>query len=119
MSWGAVKYTEEKAKKVEQENTFGPLPEGEYEAFITMVDPNHVARNTGAKGIQFVYTIRDDVEQEGQKRKIYDSIWMENADGTPSKAASRLDVLVSKLGVPSAVDITPETVVEICHGKPI
>lgn len=119
MSWGVRKYNEEEAKRAEQENTFEVLPEGWYEVFITKVDPNAEARNTGSKGIEFVYTIRDDVEQAGQKRKIFDTIWMVKGDGTESGAAKRLDVLASKIGLPSGVDISPDTVVDLFHGKPV
>lgn len=119
MSWGVRKYNEEEAKRVEQENTFEVLPEGWYEAFIIKVDPNAESKNTGSKGIEFVYAIRDDVEQVGQKRKIFDTIWMVKGDGTESGAAKRLDVLASKIGLPSGVDITPDTVVDLFHGKPV
>jgi len=116
MTW-SIGYNKDEAKKVEEENTFAPLPAGDYEAFITKVDPNEVA-GTGAKGIELIFTIREDVEQEGQKRKIYDNIWMIGKDGQPSKAQARVQVLASKLGIPDA-QITPDNVIELLYGKPV
>lgn len=53
-------------KKAEGEFTL--LPEGEYEVFISEID--HGFAQSGNEMLTVNYTIRDDVEQEGQKQKI-------------------------------------------------
>jgi hypothetical protein len=60
----ALSYDPKKA-----ENEFTLLPEGEYEAFISEVDHGY-ASTSGNEKLTVNYTIRGDVEQEGQKQKI-------------------------------------------------
>jgi hypothetical protein len=52
---------------------YAPLPEGEYEIVISEVEIKDVA-STGEKKIALTLTIRDDVDQVGQKRKVWDDI---------------------------------------------
>jgi Protein of unknown function (DUF669) len=51
------------------EGTFTLLPEGEYEVFISEVDHTY-AQTSGNEMLVVNYTVRDDVEQEGQGQKI-------------------------------------------------
>jgi hypothetical protein len=50
------------------EGTFTLLPEGEYEVFISEID--HTFSSNGNEMLVVNYTVRDDVEQEGQGQKI-------------------------------------------------
>lgn len=118
MSWNSVDYTKEAAEQVEKENSFEPVPAGWYECFITKVDPNHVSSKKGTKGIELVFTVREEAHPEFKGRKIFDRIWMEAADGTPSKAQQRAVVLASKLGIPNA-QLSPDTVIDMFYGKPV
>lgn len=56
-----------------KESDFAPLPAGEYEVVVTKVEIKDVA-STGEKKIALELTIRDDIEQAGQKRKLWDDI---------------------------------------------
>ena len=59
----ALKYDSKKA-----EGTFTLLPPGEYEVFISEID--HGYSSTGNEMLTVNYTVRDDVQQEGQGTKI-------------------------------------------------
>lgn len=50
------------------EGTFSLLPEGEYEVFISEID--HGYSSTGNEMLTVNYTVRDDVDQEGQGTKV-------------------------------------------------
>lgn len=51
---------------------FGVLPVGEYEVIVSEVKMKDTS--TGKKMISATLTIRDDVEQEGRKRKLFDNM---------------------------------------------
>jgi hypothetical protein len=51
---------------------FAPLPVGKYEAFISEVKVDE--SSTGKPMLKITLTIRDDVEQGGQKRKFFDNL---------------------------------------------
>lgn len=53
-----------------QATDFSPIPEGTYEAIISDVD---VKDFPSGKGLKVTYTIRNDVNQAGQKRKQWDN----------------------------------------------
>lgn len=50
---------------------FTPVPEGTYEAIVSEVDIKTFS--TGNKGLSVKYTIRDDVDQAGKKRVLFDN----------------------------------------------
>ena len=51
---------------------FAPLPIGEYECIVS--DAKVAETSTGKTMLKCTLTVRDDVEQEGQKRKFFDNI---------------------------------------------
>lgn len=51
----------------------GALPVGEYECFISEVKVGN-AQQSGNEMIKVTLTVRDDVEQGGQKRKLFDNM---------------------------------------------
>ena len=53
-------------------SSFEPIPEGTYEAFISEVVKH--TYSTGSKGLKITITIRDDVDQEAKRRKIFDNL---------------------------------------------
>lgn len=50
---------------------FSALPVGQYEAIIKEVEVKEF--RTGSKGLKLTYVIRNDVNQEGRGRKIFDN----------------------------------------------
>lgn len=54
---------------------FGRLPDGEYEVFITGAKVSNPSSN-GNLGVQMVMTVRDDVDQTGKGRKVWDTMWV-------------------------------------------
>lgn len=60
----------------EQAKGFGTLPAGEYEVFITGVDPNFTSSQKGTPGIEVVLTVRDDIDQNGKKQKLWDTFYI-------------------------------------------
>jgi len=59
-----------------QAGGFEPLPIGEYECIISEVkiDVSKGEKTKGAPLLKLVLTVREDVEQEGAKRKIFDQL---------------------------------------------
>jgi len=53
--------------------SFELVPEGEYEAVISDVKKT-TSKNSGAPMLKVTYTIRTDVEQPAQKRKMFDNL---------------------------------------------
>ena len=53
-------------------NDFSALPVGNYECFVTKTTMKDTS--TGKKMISVELTVRDDVEQGGQKRKFFDNL---------------------------------------------
>lgn len=53
-------------------NGFEPLPIGDYEVFIS--EAKVVESSTGKPMIKVTLTVRDDIEQEGKKRKFFDNM---------------------------------------------
>ena len=51
---------------------FSPIPEGSYEAFISDIEIVSF-KSSGNRGLKATYTIRNDVNQAGQKRKVWDN----------------------------------------------
>lgn len=51
--------------------SFGPIPEGNYECFISEVEVKTFG--SGNQGLSLTYTIRNDVDQEGKKRKVFEN----------------------------------------------
>lgn len=56
--------------------SFGILPEADYECVISEIkqDVSKGEKTKGALMLKITYTIREDVEQEGKKRKIFDQL---------------------------------------------
>lgn len=114
MSWN-VTIDDQKVK--ESEEGFKPLAPGWYECFITGVDVNKEAQS-GSKGVEVVFVVRDDVGQEGKGRKVWENFWVLKPDGTESGAKPRLDKLMRTLGYTEA-GYTPETVKQVLLGASI
>ena len=51
---------------------FAPLPIGEYECFVSKVET--AMTSTNKPMLKVTLTVRDDVEQKGQKRKFFDNM---------------------------------------------
>lgn len=51
---------------------FEPIPVGEYEVFISDVEVKN--STAGNQMIKATLTVRDDVEQDGRKRKVWDNL---------------------------------------------
>jgi hypothetical protein len=51
---------------------FAPLPIGEYECIVS--DAKVAETSTGKPMLKVTLTVRDDIEQEGQKRKFFDNM---------------------------------------------
>jgi hypothetical protein len=51
---------------------FAPLPIGEYECFVSKVEVTE--SSNGNAMIKATLTVRDDIEQPGQKRKFFDNM---------------------------------------------
>jgi hypothetical protein len=51
---------------------FAPLPIGEYECFVSKVETTE--SSNGNPMLKVTLTVRDDVEQPGQKRKFFDNM---------------------------------------------
>jgi hypothetical protein len=58
-----------------EENSYGLLAEGEYEVVIERVEEK-VSTN-GKKNISIMFRVRDDIEQDGKNRVLFESIWKE------------------------------------------
>lgn len=58
-----------------EENSYGLLPEGEYEVVIERIE-EQVSKN-GKKNISIMFRVRDDIQQEGVNRVLFESIWKE------------------------------------------
>lgn len=52
---------------------FAPLPIGEYECIVSAVEVTK-SQNSGSPMLKVTLTVREDVEQAGQKRKFFDNI---------------------------------------------
>lgn len=52
---------------------FGLIPKGEYEIIITKIEER--TTQNGATGMNFTFTIRNDVEQKCQNRCIFHTLW--------------------------------------------
>lgn len=52
---------------------FDPVPVGEYEVIASKVEVT-TSKSSGAPMLKLQLTIRDDVEQEAQKRKLFDNL---------------------------------------------
>lgn len=55
-----------------QTSNFEPIPPGTYEAYISEVEKTTF--NSGSKGLKMTLTIRDDVDQEARKRKVFENL---------------------------------------------
>jgi hypothetical protein len=77
------------------ENPFDALPVGEYEAIITKAEFKTASSGNGM--IALTLTIRDDYEQKGQKRKVFDNLVM--TDNMVWKINQVLKVIGSPDGV--------------------
>lgn len=55
---------------------FDPLPKGDYEMVVTEVKirQGETAFSSGNTGLDVTLTVRNDVEQEGAKRKVFDTL---------------------------------------------
>jgi hypothetical protein len=73
---------------------FGLLEKGEYEVFITGTDGTIVSSQKGTLGAEVVVTVRDDVEQEGQKKKVWHTHWV-----TPKTFETMLQGYFKALGI--------------------
>jgi predicted RNA-binding protein with PUA-like domain len=51
---------------------FAPLPIGEYECFVSKVEVTE--SSNGNAMVKCTLTVRDDIEQQGQKRKFFDNM---------------------------------------------
>jgi hypothetical protein len=51
---------------------FAPLPIGEYECFVSKVETTTTSTNKPM--LKVTLTVRDDIEQPGQKRKFFDNM---------------------------------------------
>lgn len=100
-------------EQVNSQPSFGPLEEGWYEVFITGVDPNIVSSQKGTPGIEVVFTVRDDVEQDGQRKKVWETLWVS------PKAMVRIYQLLKVVGVPDGEDLEKEDIVKALKGKPV
>ena len=58
-----------------KEESYALLAEGEYEVRIEKIE-EQVSKN-GKKNISIMFRVRDDIEQEGKNRVIFESIWKE------------------------------------------
>jgi hypothetical protein len=58
--------------EVKSGGDFSPLPIGEYEAIISKVEVTK--SQAGNKMLKIEYTVRDDVDQEGKKRKFFENV---------------------------------------------
>lgn len=68
-------------KDSSQASSFKPVPPGKYEVFITKA-VHQKAQNTGTDGVNMELTIRDDVKQPEQGRKVFHTLWInENTQG--------------------------------------
>jgi hypothetical protein len=76
---------------------FEPMPIGEYEAIITGAEVTNSAN--GNPMIKITLTVRDDVDQEGKKRKVFD-----NAVAT-EKAMFKFHQLGKALGIEAMATI--------------
>ncbi|MMZ47339.1 hypothetical protein D1872_89830 [compost metagenome] len=53
-------------------SNFEPIPPGTYEAYISGVESKTFS--SGSRGLALTLTIRDDVDQEAKKRKVFDNL---------------------------------------------
>jgi hypothetical protein len=81
-----------------EESNYGLVPEAVYEAILNL--EKKVSPNTGSQFISLKWTIRDDVEQACQNRKVLESIWedKENPGRFPTKKLSKILSIQGKNG---------------------
>lgn len=91
----AYKYDEKQAK-----GAFEPLPIAEYEAIISNVEPKVAKSN--AKYLNLTLTIRNDVEQGGQNRKMFAMVMLEG------KAVFQLHQLLKNVGTDEGAEFENE-----------
>lgn len=112
MSW-TVNVNEEEIKEAEgKSGDFGPLEKGWYECFITGVDADVVSSVKGTPGLEIVLTVRDDVEQPGKRKKVWETLWISE------KAMIRVQKLLKAVGRGSGAASQGE-MVRLLTGKPI
>lgn len=90
---------------------FGVLPEGEYEVIISDIKKKQTkAKN--ADMLNLTLTIRDDYEQEGQKRKVFDNLVAMEA------VAFRWQQIYAAVGIEDNASFTSlEDIIEALHMK--
>lgn len=112
MSW-TVNVNEEEIQEAESKSgDFGPLEKGWYECFITGVDADVVSSKKGTPGLEIVLTVRDDVEQPGKRKKVWETLWISE------KAMIRIQKLLKAVGRGSG-EASQGEMSRLLTGKPI
>lgn len=94
-------------------SNFDVLPAGEYEVFMTGAELKD-SKNSEYQYYNVVYTIRDDVEQEGKGRKVWDIYSLS------PKAEFKFHAILDALEVEDGVEFENEAeIIKFMIGKPI
>lgn len=112
MSWTVSVNQEEIKEQEAKSGDFGPLEKGWYECFITGVDADIVSSQKGTPGLEIVLTVRDDVDQPGKRKKVWETLWVS------PKAMIRIQKLLSAVGRKSG-EASKEEMSRLLTGKPI
>jgi hypothetical protein len=78
------------------DGNFTPIPEGEYEAVIS--EAKKETFKSGNEGVKLTLTIRTDVDQPGQKRKVFDNLTI------TEKAMFKFQQVTKAAGFPEGMD---------------
>lgn len=90
-------------QKVEDRGSFQPLPIGEYEVIVSEVEVGESAQKKTPQ-IKMTLTVREDVQQPGQKRKIFQTLYF--TDKTVEMNARALKAMgVTGQDFPTIVDV--------------
>lgn len=92
--------------------TFGALPAGEYELFIT--GAKAIYSSKGTPGVSMVLTVRNDVDQVGGGRKVWHTLWVnENTHGI-------VQAFMKAIEVPDGTEFNSlEEIANYVKGRPV
>mgnify|MGYP001277017319 FL=1 len=113
MAWSMGNFSNEKME--EAKKGFQPLEPGKYDVFIVAIDPYHRSSKKGTPGIEMQLLVRDDVEQKGKGRKIFETIYITDNPKTQARAG----MFFTALGIEDPSTVTPEDVKDLALGQAI
>jgi len=101
-----------KSNHGDSDNPFGVLPVGEYEAIIKKAE--HKTASTGSEMIALTLIIRDDYEQQGKKRQLFDNLVL------TEKMVWKVNQVLKVVGSPDGIEFeTAQELINVLQFQPV